>query len=232
MLRTHHRTAAAAVVAFACLTSANADTLIQSGSDNGFFTPFNSGNAATTTYGDSWWIGSTGTAYSLTRVTIGLASFNGAAAGTTDITVGIHDGDPSGAVFGTGSLLYSTTVSAMVIPSSAAGPAYFDLVLDLPSVLTTGGFNNVGLSISLGNFSYAGQFGFQVSTANGQTAGFYTNSASYNTGDGWDLFSFGPDLNTGIANYTVNFQGSPVPTPAAGSLLALGLTAAMRRRPR
>lgn len=232
MFSTHPlRLAAAAVVTLSAFASlASADTLVRSSSNNGFFTPFNAGNVGTTTYGDSWWIGNTGTAYSLTRVTIGLASFGSSVGGTTDITVGIHDGDPSGLIFGPGSTLYSTTITAVAVPSADGEGTYFDLVVDLPNVQTTGGFNNLGLSISLSNYAFGGQLGFQLSTAGGQTNGFYTSNASYNPGSGWSLFSFGPDQNTGVGNYTVNFEGTAVPAPASAAVLALAGCFAGRRR--
>lgn len=227
---THRTWAITAVTLAASASLASADTLIRSSSDNGFFTPFNSGNVGSTTYGDSWWIGNTGTAYSLTRVTIGLASFGGSVGGTTDITVGIHDGDPSGLIFGPGTTLYSTTITGVVVPAAVGSGTYFNLVVDLPNVQTTGGFNNVGLSISLSNYSYGGDLGFQLSTANGQTNGFYTNNASYNPGTGWSLFSFGANPNTGIGNYTVSFEGTAVPAPTSAAALALAGCFAGRRR--
>ena len=228
--RTNRLTAAAVVALAVVTTTASADTLISNTSNNGFFTPFNAANVATTTYGDSWWIGSTGTAYYLTRVTIGFATFNGTAPGSTDINVGIHDGDPSGLVFGPGTSLYSTTITNVTIPGDDSGISYFSLSVDLPNVQTSGGFNNVGLSISLSNYNFGGQFGMQLSTAAGQTAGFYTNNASYNPGNGWSLFSFGADSNTGIGNYFVTFEGVAVPVPGAAAVLGFAGVFASRRR--
>lgn len=67
--------------------------------------------------------------------------------------------------------------------------------------MTSAGFNNIGWSVSFNNWVYDGQFGFQVSTASGQAVGFYTSNASFNDGSSWSLFSFGPDTNTGVANF-------------------------------
>ena len=158
------------------------------------------------------------------------ARAGGATPGTADITIGVHDGDPSGLVFGPGSLLYTTTVTAVQLPGDDSGLSYFNLVIDLPNVQTTGGFNNVGLSISLSNYNFGGSVGMQLSTAGGQTAGFYTNNASFNPGSGWSLFAFGGDPNTGIGNYVVNFEGTAVPAPASAAALALAGCFASRRR--
>ena len=52
------------------------------------------------------------------------------------------------------------------------------------------------------NYSFAVQFGFQVSTCNAQTVGFYTSNASFFNGFGWSLFSFGQDPCTQVANFS------------------------------
>jgi hypothetical protein len=94
--------------------------------------------------------------------------------------------------------------------------------------MTTGGYNNVGWSIQLQNYAFGGNFGFQVSTASGQTAGFYTNNASFYNGSAWSLFSFGSDSNFGVANFVATIE---VPTPAsAGLLVGAGVFALRRRR--
>ncbi len=50
--------------------------------------------------------------------------------------------------------------------------------------------------------------GYQVASGATQTAGFYTNNASFYDGSSWSLFSFG----TNPANYSVTFEGTRVPT--------------------
>ncbi len=210
-----HFTLAAALGA-ACLSSAvSAQVLFQTGSDIGFFTPFNSANADTVKYGDSGWLGGPGAIpMALGRFTFNLATFGGDGinAGTTDIEFTLNDGDPSGLVFGTGAVLYSKTLTGVVLPASSnVNPALFELVIPLPSVMTTGGFNNVGWSIKLRNYNYSGQFGFQVGSCNVQYVGFYTNNASYWNGTSWSLFAFGADTCQQIAQYSVMIEAPDVP---------------------
>lgn len=219
--------ALAGVLAAAAMTVASADTVVfQNTPDNGWFAPFNSGNASTVLYGDSGWLGSEATSYTLTRIELGLVSQNGSANGTTDIHFTLNDGDPSGLVFGSGAELWSTTLSDVELPGGT-GPVYFTLGIDLPNITTLGGFNDVGWSIGLDNYSFDGDLGFQCSTASGQTTGFYTNNASYYDGSSWSLFSFGGDPETGVANYVATIY---VPEPATAGLLMAGLLLGSLRR--
>ncbi len=184
-----------------------AETVVfQNNSDNGSFTPFNTSNATTVTYGDSGWLGFIGDGtptFTCNRIVLGLATFGSDTPGSAELVFTFNDGDPSGLVFGPGTEFYSTTINIDLPAAPVAGgeATYFDLSIPLPSIVTTGGFNNIGWSVSFNNFAYAGQFGFQVSTASGQAIGFYTNNASFHDGSSWSLFSFGPDTNTGVANY-------------------------------
>ena len=71
------------------------EVVFDAGSDNGFFTPFNGGNAATVRYGDSGWIGTGDSApVALGRVTLNLATFGSTTPGTTDLVFTFNDGDP------------------------------------------------------------------------------------------------------------------------------------------
>ena len=194
-------------------TPASAQQVVfDAGSDNGFFTPFNSSNAATVRYGDSGWLGPGPGAPGvvLGSITLRLATWGSALPGTTDVEFTLNDGDPSGLVFGTGAVLYATTITGVELPAAAFPPdaAYFELEIPLPNVATLGGFNNVGWSIRCRNFSYQGQFGFQVSTCGAQYVGFYTNNASYFNGSTWSLFSFGQDPCTQVANYSVTIRSA------------------------
>lgn len=199
--------AIALAVAAGLGAAAQAQVVFQANNDNGFFTPFNARNAATVVYGDGGWIGSGSDApAAIGRVTLGLAVYNSPTPGTTDIVFTFNDGDPSGLVFGSGAALYTTTISGVALPASGIGSVEFlDLVVDLPAVLTSGGFNNIGWSIALENYDYAGAFGFQVSSCVGQSVGFYTNNASFNDGNGWSLFSFGGGC-AGVANYVATVE--------------------------
>ncbi len=221
-----------ALAALLPCAAAHAAVVFGNTNDNGFFTPFNSANAATAIYGDSGWFGTGASApETLRKMTMGLAVFGGTAAGSTDIVLTLNDGDPSGLVFGTGAELWSTTITGV---SLAADPGltgqFFSLSVDLPDVMTTGGFNNIGWSLRMENFDYDGQFGFQVSSTVAQYAGFYTNNASYSWdgGTNWGLFAFSDDRIYGVANYTVAFD--TVPAPGAAVLLGLAALAGRRRR--
>lgn len=216
----------AACAALAIGASAGADVLVySSGSSGNFFTPFNSGNASTgIRYGDSGWILGPGQPpVEITRVTLQLATVNGTAAGSTDIKFTFNDGDPSGMVFGPGTALYSTTITNVALPTSGVpGLAqFFSLDIPLPSVFTTGGFNNVGFSIELQNYSFNGQMGFQTSSFT--SPGFSTTNASFYNGSSWSLFSFGGPAQLAFDLYTV-------PAPSAAGVMALGLLAMRRRR--
>lgn len=216
----------AAVAALCCLAgSASASIVFQANSDNGFFTPFNGGNAATVKYADSGWIGFDAVnTYTLTKITLGLAAFGSTGAGTTDIKFTFNDGDPSGLIFGTAALLYSTTITNVAIPDSSTGVRYFDLEIPLPNIVTLGGFNNVGWSIGLQNYNYSGQFGFQCGVS--QPVGFYTNNATYYDGSSWSQFNFG----NSNANFTAAIDGFVTPAPSAAGLAGLAGVVAFRRR--
>lgn len=210
--------------------AANADIVFQNASNNGFFTPFNSGNASIVKYGDSGYLGF-GPTNTLTSITLGLAVFGGTGAGTTDIIFTYNDGDPSGNfLFGPGTLLHTATLTNVALPSAAAGPQFFNVTIPLPNIVTDGNFNNVGWTVSLANYNYSGEFGFQCSTASGQSTGFYTNNAAFYNGSSWSLFAFGPNPDTGVANFVATINNN-VPAPASAALLALsGLVASRRRR--
>lgn len=186
---------------------ASAQTIVfDNGNDAGFFTPFNGSNAATVKYGDSGWLGPGPGApgVTLSQITLRLATAGGATPGTTDIEFTLNDGDPSGLVFGTGAVLYSTTIAGVELPAAfPPNAAFFQIDIPLPNIRTNGGFNNVGWSVKCRNFSYSGQFGFQVATCSTQYVGFYTNNASYFNGTNWSLFAFGQNTCTQVANYSV-----------------------------
>jgi hypothetical protein len=211
----------------ALLISPNAlaqSIVFSTGSDNGFFTPFNAGNAATVKYGDSGWLGGPDSPpVSLGTITLYLATFsNGfaAPAGTTGIELTINDGDPSGLVFGSGAELYRVTLKDVPLPATDGSSAsLFAIDVPLPGVLTNGGFNNVGWSVRCIGFQFTGSFGFQVGTCNSQFYGFYTNNASFFNGTSWSLFAFGPDTCDQIAQYSVTIfdtEASPCPADLDG----------------
>ena len=217
------------LVACAAATGASAQVVFQAGSDNGFFTPFNSGNADTLIYGDGGWIGSGSDApVAIGRITLGLAVYNSRKPGSTDIVFTFNDGDPSGLVFGSGATLYTTVLRNVALPATAPSAVdYLEVTIDLPSVLTSGGFNNIGWSVGLENFHYGGDFGFQVSSCAAQFVGFYTNNASYYDGAAWNLFSFGGGC-TGVANYVATIElaeaaACPSDFDASGSVDAADL---------
>lgn len=194
--------------------------------DNGWFTPFDSATPAGVLYGDSGWLSDfTSDTYALTRIELGLIAQDGTAGGTTDIVFTFNDGDPSGLVFGSGAELYQTVIQDVALPSGA-GPQYFTLSIDLPNVLTSGGYNNIGWSVGVENFSFDGSFGFQCSSTLGQQTGYYTNNASHNDGASWSLFSFGADPTYGVANFVATVY---TPEPASIAMLAMGLLAFRRR---
>lgn len=228
----HDVIAAIAVVSAAAIAQSAAAGGVVFGldHDNGIFTPFNSDNADVVTYGDSGWFG-TGASdpTTLREMTMGLATFGGSRDGTTDIVLTLNDGDPSGLVFGTGAVLYQTTIKGVVLPADPGrAGALFGMAISLPDIVTTGGFNNIGWSVRLQNFDYDGEFGFKAGSTLAQYAGFYTNNASFHNGTSWSLFSFGPDPTFGVANFVVSF--STLPAPGATALLALALAVGTRRR--
>lgn len=224
-----------AVVLFAAASSASASTVVfQNANDNGFFVPFSASTPSSLRYGDSGWLtgDGSGTGTALEQITLGLAAFNPSqgniVGGTFDLTFTFNNGDPSGFVFGDGSQLYSTTITGLSLPAlSAEGLGLFSLTIPLPGVSTTGGFDNVGWSVSVSNFVYDGLFGFQCGSAISQSVGYYTNVASFYSGGSWGLFNFGGDPTYGVANYVATIT---VPSPAGVGVLGLGGLLAMRRR--
>ncbi len=204
----------------------------QTGATTGFFTPFDGSTPAGTLYGDSGWFGSGGDApVAVTKLTLGLAVFGDgvtAAEGTTDLVFTLNDGDPSGFVFGSGTTLYSTTIEDVVLPATDDGqPMFFDVEIPLPSVMTSGGFNNFGFSLGVEDFNYEGNFGFQ-NRGDFNALGFYTNNASqFTPGSGWSLFAFGPSDPADIANFVMTLE---VPAPGSLAVFGLGALAVGRRR--
>ncbi len=194
--------------------AAFAQVVFENASNNGFFVPFNTSNASTVKYGDSGWLGFVGDGtptFTVRQITLSLAVANSATPGSTDIVFTFNDGDPSGLVFGPGTPFYTTTIPCVQLPAapSEIGPNYFDVTIPLPNITTNGGFNNIGWSVALQNYNYAGDFGFQVGTAAGQVTGFYTVNASYFNGTSWSLFAFSQDPNSGVANYVARISSSP-----------------------
>ena len=215
------RTPLAALFAILAASAAHAQNVVfATAGDNGFFTPFNTGNAGTVKYGDSGWLGGPDAPpVALGSITMHLATFtNGlpAPAGTTDLEITINNGDPSGLVFGPGTVLYSTVLTGLELPATdGASATFFSIDIPLPNVLTAGGFNNVGWSVKCRNYAFAGSFGFQVGTCNAQTVGFYTSNASFFNGTSWSLFAFGADQCTQIAQYAVTIlDAAPASCPA------------------
>lgn len=211
-------------------STVGAAIVFENAADNGFFTPFSSATSSSVRYGDSGWLSAfQPETYTLTGIDLLLAVYDSETAGSTDITFTFNDGDPSGLVFGPGTELYSTTIEDVELQATGAGDVgFFTLSIPLPNIVTSGGFNNIGWSVGVSNFDYAGSFGFAVSTAFGQSVGFYTVNASYYDGSNWSLFSFGGDPNTGVANLTATVYD--IPEPGTLSLLALGALGLIRRR--
>ncbi len=223
--------AAALLLVVTAATPAHADIVFQNLPNNGFFTPFNSGTPAGVKYGDSGWLTPwIPNGLTLVQLDLGVCTYLGTADGTTDLVITFNDGDPSGFVFGTGAVLYQTVIEDVVLPQANFGapdPAYFTVSVPLPNIQTLGGFNNVGFSVGVQNFNFDGQFGFQCSNALGQTAGFYTNNASFYDGSNWSLFAFGSDPTSGVANFVATMY---TPEPASLTLLSLAALAIRRRR--
>lgn len=224
------QSAALAAVAIVSAASASQATVVfQNSFNNGYFTPFNSANALTVKYGDSGWLSNFGSdTYTLTHISLGMAN-SGSSSGSGTLHFTFNDGDPSGLVFGPGTQLYATDIPVTFDP----GTVFSSLEINLPNIITSGGFNNIGWSVSFTSFAYTGSVGFQCSTASGQSTGFYTSNASYYNGSSWSLFSFGPNTNTGVANFQATIDGfiTGTPTPGAAGVFGIaGLTALRRRR--
>lgn len=206
---------AACSVALSALGQPQLVTLYQSSSDNGIFTPLNASNAPFLTYGDSGWIGFGSTPpFAIESITLELATANATANGTADVTVTFNDGDPSGLIFGPGTELRRVVFPSLEIIGAPDATLSFPLTVNLGGVRTAGGFNNIGFSLAVSNVQFDGSIGFVCSTASGHIAGFYTNNASFRdtrNGPGWGLFSFGPDTDTQIANFTARIDGYATP---------------------
>ncbi len=195
---------AAAGTSFACGPAVFFNTI-----NNGFFVPFSSSTPANVRYGDSGWFGSgSDQAVDICELRLTLAVFNSTRAGSTDINFTLHDGDPSGLVFGSGDLLYQVTIEDVTLPnaSESGGLATIEVVVPIVPTRTRGGFQNFGWAIGVSNFDSDGQFGFMCSSTLGQSLGFYTNNASFFNGNSWSLFSFGPDPVTGVANFVAELR--------------------------
>lgn len=220
-----------AAVALFAVSSAQAAIVYDTGAATGFFAPFNASTPAGTKFGDSGWFGSGGDAPApIAEVQLGLATFSQTPqpAGTVDLVFTFNDGDPSGLVFGPGTALYSTVVTGVTLPATdGASATYFDVVIPTPGTFTTGGFNNVGWSVGVQNYSFGGSFGFQ-NRGGFNSTGFYTNNASqYNPATNtWSLFAFGPNDPGDIANFVATLY---TPEPASLSALA-GIALIARRR--
>ncbi|MEZ6317456.1 MAG: MYXO-CTERM sorting domain-containing protein [Phycisphaerales bacterium] len=226
MIRTFAVMAAAVAVAPAFA----AETAVFSNyNDNGWFNAFDSSTSADVRYGDSGWFGTGSDAgVPLTRIELGLVTTGGTFNGTTDINFSLHDGSPSGLVFGSGATLYSTTITGVDLSmADGSGPNFFTLSIDLPSVMSLGGFNNIGFAVGVENFSFDGELGFQCASTLAQPVGYYTNNASYYDGSSWSLFAFGSDVTYGVANFVTTIY---TPTPGTAGVLALGGLVGMRRR--
>jgi len=194
-------------------------SLYENSADNGIFTPFNAGNAANLTYGDSGWIGFGGTTpFALESITLQMATFGGSIDGSADITFTFNDGDPSGLIFGPGTELFRTTYPDFPLPGSPGETRTFFFTVPLRGVRTSGNYNNIGFSIALSNVQFDGNIGFFCSTAHGQLTGYYTNNASSrdtSVSNAWGLFAFGPDTDTQIASFTTRLDGYATPACAA-----------------
>jgi hypothetical protein len=205
---------AGAGLALGSVAHAGGNVVFDATSNNGYFVPFTPTTPLGVVYSDSGWLGDgpgTGSGafpFALEAITLRLASEGGSAGGQLSLIVKIHDGDPSGLVFGSGATLVTRAVTVAVAATKAGQPDFVDVTVPLSGVLTRGGFNNVGYSVQIASRSFDGSFGFQCSSATGQAAGFYTNNASFFNGSAWSLFAFGPDPVTGVANYAVTIFGT------------------------
>lgn len=214
------------------ISSAQAVIVYDTGAATGFYVPFNSSTPAGTKFGDSGWFGSGSDAPTpVAEVQLGLATFSNTPqpAGTVDLVFTFNNGDPSGLVFGNGASIYSTIVTGVTLPATdGTNATYFDVVIPTPGAMTTGGFNNVGWSVGVQNYSFGGSFGFQ-NRGNFNSLGFYTSNASqYNPATGnWSLFAFGPSNPADIANFVATIY-----TPEPASLISIASLSllALRRR--
>ncbi|MEO1583157.1 MAG: hypothetical protein AAFR96_01140 [Planctomycetota bacterium] len=209
---------------------AQSNVVFEAAPNNGLFTPFNASTPADVRYADSGWLSPFQVeTFTLNSITLIMAADGGSAAGSFDMAFSFHDGSPSGLVFGSGAELFSTVIEDIALPQSNEGAEFFEVTIALPDIETAGGFNNVGWSVGVSGVDYDGSFGFAVSSTLGQNLGFFTNNASTFDGSSWNLFSFGADPVTGVANYAATI--TQVPAPGAAAVLALGgLVSARRRR--
>lgn len=225
--------AAVALTALVVVKSEALTLLYDTGAPTAFYAPFNSSTAAGTKFGDSGWFGSgSDLGQPVVQVELGLATYSSTPqpAGTADLVFTFNDGDPSGLVFGTAAQLYSTVIPNVTLPATnGSDPTYFTVTIPTPGVMTTGGFNNVGWSLGVQNFSFGGSFGFQ-NHGNFNNVGLFTNNASqFNPStNSWSLFAFGPAYPGDIANFV-----TAVYTPEPGTFTSLGVLSffiARRRR--
>jgi hypothetical protein len=219
-----------AAVALAA-SAAHAEIVYNTGSATGFYTPFSASTPAGTKFGDSGWFGNgSGAPTPVGEVQLGLATYSTTPqpAGTVDLVFTFNNGDPSGLVFGNGATLFSTVVTGVELPATdGTNASYFDVVIPTPGAMTTGGFNNVGWSVGVQNYSFGGSFGFQ-NRGGFNSLGFYTNNASeFNPAtNSWHTFAFGPNDPADIANFVATIY-----TPEPASLSALvGVSMILRRR--
>ena len=98
-----------------------AQVVFENTSNNGYFVPFNTSNAATVKYGDSGWLGYVGDGtptFTVKQITLSLAVANSNTEGSTDIVFTFNNGDPSGLVFGPGTPFYTTTIPCVKLPAA------------------------------------------------------------------------------------------------------------------
>lgn len=216
----------ALAVAAPAFAGPGVSTIFENASNNGFFTPFTSNTPAGTRFSDGYWC-STGSAAPITGVssiTLGLATFGTAPAGTADIDFTFAIRDPSGLQFGPTTILHTVTIPNVALPAAGEGLAsYFNLTVPLPGLTLNGNFNDWGFALGVSNFNYQGSFGFQCSVAPAFT-GFQSFLASqYNpTTASWSTFSF-----AGEASFVARVD---VPAPGAAGLAGVAGLVALRRR--
>lgn len=222
----------AAVTALAA-SAAQAVIVYDTGAANGFYTPFNSSTVAGKKFSDMGYLSGGGAApINIAEVQLGLATFSNTPqpAGTADLVFTFNDGDPSGLQFGPGTQFFSTVIPNVELPATDGITAsYFDIVIPVGNVLTTGNFNNVGWSIGVQNFNFGGSFGFQNKTAFNNVGFMTANASEYDPAtNSWTAFSFGPAFPGGSANFVATMY---TPEPASLTAMAsLGLLISRRRR--